>query len=715
MSDRLCTATTTGNKGTFGNARALVFGEPGPQGPWVVGFVHPRPLRAGFAGVHNTRMTPRLPFDPESHAPRLAPWGAVLALSGAAVGGWVGVPLALVGVFLLLLSCVSRKDGFLLFGPIASAELTRAARLGRPWLWRSIYAIAAGLIVFFNLAAVVPFEQLFGVPRIPRRQLVNVNEAISYWFAIALFLYVSVLTVQVMAGAISEEREKKRWDALLTTDLRGREILLGKLFGRLPVLLDPLLATLPVLAVLPLFGGVPPWLAGATALACVAVMFGLGGVTLFFSVFTAKRGQATGFVVLVTTVYLVASTFVALGFLYPGIADFPRNVWPAFPITASEAAYPLIVGNPVAGLMILSRGGVDIASAAQRMAWHFALFQFAVFFLFGLTAVRRLPRAVVWGGGAETLSGPQRVKVAAKQATHADRAPTDPPPVLKPEKEPVERPPVGDWSIVWWERYGWLNKGRMSFVTHLFTWRLALVAVVSFVFFLSVSIFEWAWPSSDLRRNNLVEVAVLPIYIVGMIFLIPAPFRAARCVAREREADTLDGLLLLPLSRSEILFQKWLGICLRDWPGIALLLAWYLPAVLTSHVPVSVAVLFVGGLAASMAILTAFGLYFSVNSKTPGQAVFRLVLFLLVLMLAVNAVASGQRPKNAWYTTAGIFPPAGFAVLMEVQRRHGPPKGPSHDPVGVILGWACGTMAYGAMGTLAWLLACRRFEGERGA
>jgi ABC-type transport system involved in multi-copper enzyme maturation permease subunit len=641
----------------------------------------------------------------------LAPWGAVLALTGAAVGGWVGVPLALAGVFLLLLACVSRKDGFLLFGPIASAELTRAARLGRPWFWRSVYAVVAGLIVFFNLAAVVPADQLFGVPRIPRRQLVNMNEAISYWFAASLFVYVAVLTVQVMAGAVTEEREKKRWDALLTTDLRGREILLGKLFGRLPVLLDPLLAALPVLAVLPLFGGVPPWLAGTTVLACVAVMFGLGGVTLFFSVFAANRGTAIARTFILATLYLLVTSLVVLHQDYPSYY-FPQSVGVNSPVVLGDLEYLLAVGNPIFGLTVVE-GSPDIASAAPRMAWHFALFQFGVFFLFGLTAIRRLPRATVWGATADTLSGRQRVTAAATHATQSDRKPTDPPPVLKPEKEPVDRPPVGDWPIVWWERYGWLNKGQMSFVRHLFTWRLGLVAVMSFVFFLSVSIFEWAWPSSDLRRNNLVEVAVLPIYIVGMIFLFPAPFRAARCVAREREADTMDGLLMLPLSRAEILFQKWLGICLCDWPGIALLLAWYLPAVLTGHVPVSVAVLFVGGLAASMAILTAFGLYFSVISKTPGQAVFRLVLFLIVLLFAVNAVMSGQPRANERYITAGVIPPAGFAVLLDEQNRPEKWHQPQRHTAGVVFAWACGLAGYGAMGTLAWLLACRRFEGEK--
>lgn len=660
-------------------------------------------------------MTPRPPFDPEKRAPRLAPWGSVLALVGAGVGGWVGVPLALAGVFLLLLACVSRRDGFLLFGPIASAELARAARLGRPWFWRSVYAVAAGLIVFFNFTSVVPGDQLFGEPRVNRNVLERVNLSISYWFAGCLFLYIGILTVQVMAGAVAEEREKKRWDALLTTDLRGREILFGKLAGRLPVVLDPLLAALPILAALPLFGGVPPWLAGTTVLACVAAMFGLGGVTLFFSVFAPTRGSAARLTGFLGGLYFLLSLGVLIAINLPEIGGFPQTLWPRFPFTVGDLLYPFVIGNPVAGLMLLARSGVDIETAAPRMAWHFALFQFSLFFMFGLTAVRRLPRAAVWGKpAADVMTGAERVKVAAKQATARDRKPTDPEPKLKPEKEPVERPPVGDWPLVWWERYGWLTKGQAGFVGNI-TWKVLLgVAALSLVVFGGFRVFEWLWPSENRLVRDRTDLLTVPVFLVSGFFLIPVPFRAARCVAKEREGDTMDGVLVLPLSRREVLFQKWLGVCLGDWPGFALLLAWFAPAVLTGFVSVSVAVLFVVGWFASAGVLAAFGLYFSVLSKTTGSAIFRLVLFLVALSFVASASASGARGNREPVVVAGMMPPIGYAVLMDEQRGWGPPKGPERHPDWVIAGWATGLAIYGLMGGLAWWLACRRFERDAG-
>lgn len=672
-------------------------------------------------------MTPRAPFDPELRAPKLAPWGAVLALAGGAVGGWVGVPLALLGVSLLLLACVSRRDGFLLVGPVAGAELARAARLGRPQLWRSVYALTAGLIVFLNLFPWLAVDRPFDPPSLRRDRLAQLNESLAASFAVVLFVYVALLTVQVMAGAITEEREKKRWDALLTTDLRGREILLGKLFGRLPVVLDPILAALPVLAILPLFGGVPPWLAGCAVLCCVAVMFGLGGVTLFFSLFSKARGSAAGATFFLTFLYLVVSSAAVLLYDYPAVVDFPRNVWPGCGVTLGDVVHPFVAGNPLAAGLLLSRGGVDLETAAPVAAWHFALFQFGVFFLFGLTAIRRLPVSAVWGGpsdrSSDTLSGTQRVKVAAKQAGWADRKPTDPPPELKPEKEPVDRPPVPDWPIVWWERFGWLNKGQAAFVTKMFTWRLWAVAGVAFAFYFGLRVFEWVWPSDPRLVREVANIALMPVLIFGIAFLFPPAFRAARCVAKEREADTLDGLLLLPLSRREILFQKWLGVALCDWPGFAPILAVLAMGVLTGFLPVSAALVYALTVPVLVGVLAAWGLYFSVTSKTARAAIARLVMFLIAMTFVLNVAATalsgpfGRPPtyRSEILGVSAVFPPAAFPILMAELERSGPPKSREFNPGGVLAAWLGGLTAYAATGGLAFWLAARRFESEKGA
>src|SRR5438094_417338 len=79
-------------------------------------------------------------------------------------------------------------------------------------------------------------------------------------------------TAAYTAGAISEEKEHRTLEYLLATDLRNREIVLGKLASRLANLALLVVAGLPVLSLLQFLGGVDPDLMLAT--------FALTGLTM---------------------------------------------------------------------------------------------------------------------------------------------------------------------------------------------------------------------------------------------------------------------------------------------------------------------------------------------------------------------------------------------------------------------------------------------------
>src|SRR5207249_2004351 len=56
-------------------------------------------------------------------------------------------------------------------------------------------------------------------------------------------------------------------------------------------------------------------------------------------------------------------------------------------------------------------------------------------------------------------------------------------------------------------------------------------------------------------------------YFIGFgIYAVWSLVRVTGTVVREREMNTLDFLLLLPVDRFEILYCKWLGAVWRPWP-----------------------------------------------------------------------------------------------------------------------------------------------------
>ena len=166
-------------------------------------------------------------FDGERRARLLAPPGVLLAALGILAGGWGGPFLVAAGLALLVLAATSATEGVLLLGPFALAELRAAARRGRVWRWRAAYVLLCGLTLY--LSVFLPRA----VGRGPMPSPSVFTQGFFLGVAGGLAAYLTHLTLSVVAPVAAEEREKKRWEMLLTTDLRNREVLFGKVAGRL--------------------------------------------------------------------------------------------------------------------------------------------------------------------------------------------------------------------------------------------------------------------------------------------------------------------------------------------------------------------------------------------------------------------------------------------------------------------------------------------------
>src|SRR5262249_57528128 len=81
-------------------------------------------------------------------------------------------------------------------------------------------------------------------------------------------------------------------ELLFTTHLSDREIVLGKLFGRLTHLGGVLLAGLPVLCILELWGGIGPVVIVAGFAVTALTLLSVGSVCILISVFTRHSLKA---------------------------------------------------------------------------------------------------------------------------------------------------------------------------------------------------------------------------------------------------------------------------------------------------------------------------------------------------------------------------------------------------------------------------------------
>src|SRR6476620_2337681 len=106
-------------------------------------------------------------------------------------------------------------------------------------------------------------------------------------------LQVVLLAPSSTAGAISLEREKQTLELLVTTPISSFAIVIGKLLSALVYVFLLILASVPLMAIVFVFGGVGPEdLVRAYGL-LFATAFGVGAIGLFISALTRRTQTAT--------------------------------------------------------------------------------------------------------------------------------------------------------------------------------------------------------------------------------------------------------------------------------------------------------------------------------------------------------------------------------------------------------------------------------------
>ena len=122
-------------------------------------------------------------------------------------------------------------------------------------------------------------------------------------------LMIAVLAPAATAGAISSEREHQTLELLAVTPISSFAIVVGKLLSALAWVFVLLLASIPVTALVFVFGGVAPddVLRGYGVL--FATVIGLGSIGIFFSALTRRTGASTGLTVVVTLALVLGSQY----------------------------------------------------------------------------------------------------------------------------------------------------------------------------------------------------------------------------------------------------------------------------------------------------------------------------------------------------------------------------------------------------------------------
>lgn len=196
---------------------------------------------------------------------------------------------------------------FWLTGPVFDKELRVSSRKRRNYVLRAAYILLMLIILLFVWVVVVDFRgsRILNVSRLAQAGKNIIVYVVSFQFCAA-----QIIAIVMLSNSISDEIYHKTLGMLMTTPITSLQIVIGKMFSKLLQLILLLAISLPLLALVRVFGGVPwNYITSSLCLTSTTVIL-VSSISLFYSIF-CRRAH----IVIIVTILTILFLFALLPFL----------------------------------------------------------------------------------------------------------------------------------------------------------------------------------------------------------------------------------------------------------------------------------------------------------------------------------------------------------------------------------------------------------------
>jgi ABC-type transport system involved in multi-copper enzyme maturation permease subunit len=357
------------------------------------------------------------------------------------------------------------------------------------------------------------------------------------------------------AAAITQERDSRTYNILLATPLTNAQIVLGSLFSRLYYVVALLLSGAPVFAITLLYGGVTASsIALSFAIALSTALF-TGALAIAIAVFRLGSGKTVFWFYVFNAIYLVAillidQFFLSVSYDAAGVpTGFRHTTW-------LTAIHPFLSLESVVSPTAYPTPELSaLAGANMFVQWYFAYPAYTYVFLTSfLSLALVVPSAIVLRRIA------QRSEVGLWSFLRN---------VLLRGREQRGRRARHVWAnpVAWREaatRAGFSGRGLTRWLTII----VGIGAGVVLLYFY----YRWRAAAFALERPVDVESALRSAaqrareLLLGLIIvefsvsLLVATNTSASAVTKERESQTLDLLLVTPITSRYYIWGKLRGL-----------------------------------------------------------------------------------------------------------------------------------------------------------
>ena len=500
-----------------------------------------------------------------------------------------------------------------LTGPIFTKELRVTSRRRRYYCLRFLYLALLTICVIgvwidatdsYTRGTARPTAGPFGSSINLTAQMARAGQTLILFIIWFQFFAAQIIAIVLLSTAISDEIYKRTLGVLITTPITSFQIVMGKLSSRLLQLMLFSAITLPLLAIVRVFGGVPwDFLLSSLCITITTVIF-VASLSLLFSIFSKRA-----YLVIIATVITLAVIFFLLAF--PVFSSGPLY-WLSRPNLLSSIIF---YSNPYAVLAANSELMMNPAMAARvTLNWPIhctaILAASAILIIISTILVRKVALYQ-----ASSLTNPFIAWWRSRSNLNSDKN------IPKPDLQPLRH--VTGPPIVWKELICPLSRRYKLAATTIILFELAMIFAV------------YLFPAvTEMIGYSDTHCMYVTIFMsLAIIFSIVLP---ATTITSEKESRSWLILLTTSLSDWHIILGKFVGSLRRSLPLWLLLLVYIvlfsIAELLHSIAIVHIAVILIG----VTILLCASGIYFSSTG----------VIVLAVLIVAGSVRAEPSVPAG---------------------------------------------------------------------
>jgi ABC-type transport system involved in multi-copper enzyme maturation permease subunit len=546
----------------------------------------------------------------------------------------------------LINSVSSFLNLFWLTGPIFGKELRVSSRRKRNFVLRSAYVVLLTIFVVIVWLSVVKFQ---GTAAYQKSRMGIAGKTVITTIVTFQFVATQLIAIIMLSTSISDEIYHRTLGVLMTTPINSFQIVMGKLFSKLLQLILLLAISLPLLAIVRVFGGVPwDYVLSSLCITLTAIIFA-GSLSLYFSI-----NNRRAYVVIIKTVFTLGVLFAFIPTVIGALlALLLRNF--AIINSIQRLGLPILTGvfahlNPFGAMSINTTMMMSPTMPAGT-----------VFFYWPVHCVLML--------GISALLIALCVKVVRKVALRQAVGQLELSPKRKRRKQngtlplagnaqelagivrPVKGPPV-----LWKELRAPMIQGAGG--------KNSIIGLV--VTIVALLLTYAVCDKQKCLDEDFTHISyTLMFLLIGMIFHMVL---SATCITSEKESRAWPILLATSMDDWQILLGKAIGVFRRCLPIWFLLAGHILLFVLVKYIhPAAIVHVFML-VAGIVVFLTGSGLYFSSRFKRTTSAVvanFSLAVVLwMIIPTLLGIVSTISREDNVFGTYLSTNPVIQATTIM---------------------------------------------------